>query len=122
MQDEDRPLEEDEIDQWVETPMIVQLAKSHVMSIRLSGDELRLLAVRARDANLPVSTFIRDAAIAAASAPTRLASRAEIKFGLSAEGLALGAYAPQPSAGGVPSYVQWGIQSDEPARHSQQTA
>lgn len=66
MQDDERPFSEEELRDLVETPMAFKLAETHSMVITLSAAELRLLAKKARECEMPVSTYIHDAALMAA--------------------------------------------------------
>lgn len=61
-----RPLTESQAEAMQEAPTKVRLAKSQVLSIRLSDDELRLLAREARRSHLTVGALIKKAAMDAA--------------------------------------------------------
>ncbi len=99
MQDEPHPLRPEELEPNIrESTTRATLAKSQVMSIRLSDAELRVVAGAARRANMSVGSFLKRAALEAAEF-RRLEPAVSVEFGLSGDSLAYqGLNTSRPSA------------------------
>ena len=104
-----KPLTDNDLDAMIETPTKVRLAQSQVMSIRLSSDELRMLAAEAARSDMTVGALIKRAALDAAELH-RYSTKPEATFGFSVSGQgvsgnALPRYDVGASNGAVVSHV-----------------
>ncbi|MEX0784574.1 MAG: ribbon-helix-helix protein, CopG family [Dehalococcoidia bacterium] len=111
MQDEPRPLTDDEIGNVVEdTDVRPRLARTQVLSIRLSDDELRLIAEEARQTRMTVGAFIKRAALDTAQF-ARISTRLPVQFALSVEGVVYqgGESIAASSGGTIPTHVETSV-------------
>jgi len=83
-----KPLTDDALGSMVETPTKARLSNSQVVSIRLSADELRMLAAEAARSDMTVGALIKRAAIDAAEL-RRYSTKPEVSFGFSVSGQGL---------------------------------
>lgn len=110
MQDERAPLTEEEIATLPEIQVEVRLAKSHVLSIRLSDQELRALAYEARRVGITTGALIKRAALDAAEMH-RFSAPTPVSFGLKTRALAWwhGPTADAPVTGGATPQTVSGV-------------
>ncbi len=105
---QEEPLTDADLERYEEEPLQAVLARSQVFSIRLTADELRIVANEARLVRMTVGTFIKKAALDAA-AMRRFSQPCDVSFGFQSPGIGVQGIqvTPYTAAGASPEMLRF---------------